>query len=62
MLFSKYILRRLSLKIALMRLSELAGCKLGVIKLKAARAAIDVDSLDDWQLAESIILQEGEAR
>ena len=61
-LFSKYILSRLSLKIALMRLSELAGCKLGVIKLKAARAAIDVDCLDEWQLAGSIILQEGEAR
>lgn len=60
--FSKYILRRLSLEVAMTRLSELAGCKLGVIKLEAARVAIDVDSIEDWRLAESIVFQEGNAK
>jgi GTP:adenosylcobinamide-phosphate guanylyltransferase len=53
-----YLLRRLSLEDALHGLSEAAGCRIGHVKVGFARAAVDVDSIEDQQLAEQILSQE----
>lgn len=50
-----YLLRRLSLEDALGGLSAAAGCRIGHVKLGYARAAVDVDSVEDQQLAEKIL-------
>ena len=54
-----YLLRRLSLKQALVGLSDAAGCRIGYVILKHARAAVDVDSIEDQKLAERILTGEG---
>lgn len=51
----RYLFRRLSLDAALQSLSGLAGCRVGFIQLDYARAAVDVDSVEDQQLAERIL-------
>ncbi len=51
----RYLLRRLSLDDALQALSKAAGCSIGYVKLDHARAAVDVDSIEDQQLAEQIL-------
>ena len=53
-----YLLRRLSLEDALRGLSEAAGCRIGHVKVGFARAAVDVDSIKDQQLAEQILSRE----
>ena len=53
-----YLLRRLSLEDALGGLSEAAGCRIGHVELGFARAAVDVDSIEDQQLAEQILSRE----
>ena len=53
-----YLLRRLSLEDALSGLSAAAGCRIGHVKLGYARAAVDVDSVEDQQLAEKILAGE----
>ena len=53
-----YLLRRLSLEDALRGLSEAAGCRIGHVKVGFARAAVDVDSIEDQQLAEQILSRE----
>ena len=50
-----YLLRRLSLEDALGGLSAAAGCRIGHVKVDFARAAVDVDSIEDQQLAERIL-------
>ncbi len=50
-----YLLRRLSLEKTLSGLSEAAGCRIGHVKVGFARAAVDVDSIEDQQLAEKIL-------
>jgi len=50
-----YLLRRLSLEDALGGLSAAAGCRIGHVKVGFARAAVDVDSIEDQQLAEKIL-------
>jgi len=53
-----YLLRRLSLEDALRGLSKAAGCRIGHVKVGFARAAVDVDSIEDQQLAEQILSRE----
>ena len=50
-----YMLRRLSMEDALGGLSKAAGCRIGYVKVGFARAAVDVDSIDDQRLAEQIL-------
>lgn len=50
-----YLLRLLSLERALAGLSEAAGCRIGHVKVGFARAAVDVDSIEDQKLAEKIL-------
>lgn len=51
----RYLFRRLSLKDALQALSEAAGCRIGYVELGYARAAVDVDSVEDQKLADKIL-------
>jgi len=54
-----YMLRRLSLEDALRGLSKAAGCRIGHVKIEFARAAVDVDSVEDQQLAERLLSSSG---
>ncbi|MGB5248143.1 MAG: NTP transferase domain-containing protein [Gammaproteobacteria bacterium] len=51
----KYLSGRCSVEQAFRILSSRAGCRVGFIRLETARAAVDVDSVDDWHLAEQIL-------
>ena len=53
-----YLFRRLSLEDALGGLSKAAGCRIGHVKVEFARAAVDVDSIEDQKLAEKILVGE----
>ena len=53
-----YLLRRLSLEQALGGLSKAADCRIGHVKVGFARAAVDVDSIEDQKLAEQILNRE----
>ncbi len=53
-----YLLRRLSLEDALQGLSKAAGCRIGHVKVEFARAAVDVDSIEDQKLAEQVLSNE----
>ena len=50
-----YVFRRLTLADALQGLSKAAACSIGHVQLKHARAAVDVDSIEDQKLAEKIL-------
>jgi len=50
-----YLLRRLSIEDALHGLSRAAGCRIGHVEVEFARAAVDVDSIEDQRLAEKIL-------
>ncbi len=51
----RYLARRLSLDEALQVLSERAGCRIGYVLLGDCTAAIDVDSVADWHLAQHLL-------
>lgn len=51
----RYLFRRLTLEDALRSLSTAAGCRIGHVELGFARAAVDVDSVEDQRLAERIL-------
>lgn len=53
-----YLFRRLSVEDTLGGLSQAAGCRIGHVKVDFARAAVDVDSIEDQKLAEKILLGE----
>jgi len=50
-----YVFRLLSVEAALGGLSRAAGCRIGHVEVGFARAAVDVDSIEDQQLAEKIL-------
>ncbi len=50
-----YLFRRLTLEDALQALSKAAGCRIGYVEVNFARAAVDVDSIEDQKLAEQIL-------
>jgi hypothetical protein len=51
----RYLFRRLTIEDALQALSQAAGCRIGFVEVNFARAAVDVDSIEDQQLAEQIL-------
>jgi GTP:adenosylcobinamide-phosphate guanylyltransferase len=51
----RYLRGRLSLNEALGRISRRLGFKAGAVVLPCPEAAVDVDSVDDWQLVENIV-------
>ncbi len=51
----RYLTRRLSLKEILGTLSVKAGCRIGHVLVEDSTAAIDVDSLADWRLAQQVL-------
>lgn len=51
----RYLFRRLTLEDALQSLSKAAACRIGHVQVDFARAAVDVDSIEDQQLAEKIM-------
>lgn len=59
-LLVKYALGRLSLDDVLAKLSGAMGCRLGYVLVDNPRAAIDVDSVADRDLAEKILLGDQE--
>jgi hypothetical protein len=50
----RYLLGRLSLKEALRRISQRMGVRVGVVLLPFPEAAVDVDSVADWQVSQRI--------
>ncbi len=54
-LLLRYLLGRLSLDRALESLSRAMGCRMGFVRIEEARAAVDVDSIADRDLAEKIL-------
>jgi len=54
----RYLLRRISLRQALQRLSVLSDCKVSCVLIESARAAVDVDSAADRDLAEKVLRAE----
>jgi hypothetical protein len=55
----RYLFRRLTLEDTLKSLSIAAGCRIGHVIVNSARAAVDVDSIADQQLAEKILSEKG---
>ena len=51
----RYLRGRLTLADAMTTLSGRAGCRVGVVRLSEPCAAVDVDSVDDWRLAQRIL-------
>lgn len=60
-LLLRYLLGRLTLENALASLSEAMGCRVGYVLIEEPRAAIDVDSLADRDLAEQILRNDRKA-
>lgn len=56
----KYLFRRLSLEGALESLSHAMGCRVGYVLIENPRAAVDVDSVADRDLAVKILLSDQE--
>lgn len=57
-LFS-YLLGLLNTRDAFSAISARAGARVGFVKISTARAAIDVDSVADWKLANQIVETDG---
>jgi len=53
-----YLLGRLTLEKALNVLSRSMGCSVGYVLIDNPRAAVDVDSVSDRDLAEKILLED----
>jgi GTP:adenosylcobinamide-phosphate guanylyltransferase len=52
-----YILKRPTLTKGLERISQRMGLRAGAVLLPFPEAAVDVDTLDDWKLVESIVAE-----
>lgn len=50
----RYMLGKLTLNMAVDRISSRLGCKAGIVVMPFPEAAIDVDSVSDWQLVRQI--------
>ena len=55
LLLLRYLLGRLRLADASERFSALSGAKVAFVTIDEARAAVDVDSLADWELADALL-------
>jgi len=58
----RYLLGRLTLKEGLDRLSALMEARAGVVWMQDAAAAVDVDKIEDWTLAERIVARSRQDR
>ena len=56
-----YVTRRVSLHQALQQFSKLCGCTANYVPIYSPRAAVDIDSVADRDLAEKILLAEQES-
>jgi GTP:adenosylcobinamide-phosphate guanylyltransferase len=56
-LLLRYLFGHLSLERGLESLTRAMGCRMGCVRIDVARAAVDVDSVADRDLAEKILLQ-----
>lgn len=56
----RYLTRTLSLADALAAISRRAGCTLGWVAISEPRAAVDIDSLADWELARELLAREAD--
>jgi len=54
-LMLRYVTGRLSLAQVFENLSRQSGCRVGYVRVNHARAAIDVDSKADWELADALL-------
>jgi CTP:molybdopterin cytidylyltransferase MocA len=54
----RYLLKRPSLEDGLERISHRIGLRAGAVLLPFPEAAVDVDTLSDWKLVESIVARE----
>ena len=52
---ARYVLGGLNIDAAFKALSKRAGCRVGFVRVAHPRAAVDVDSVADWRLAESVL-------
>ncbi len=57
----RYLAGRLTRKRALAELGARTGCVIELVELPFPRAAVDVDSLDDWRLAEAILAAQADS-
>ncbi len=57
----RYLLRRISLGEAFQQLSSISGCQVSYVMIDTPRAAVDVDSVADRDLAEEILRADREA-
>ncbi len=51
----RYLGRRLPIARTFQVLSARAGCRVAWVPVSSARAAVDVDSVEDWQLADQLL-------
>jgi len=58
----RYLLGRLTLKEGLARMSDLMHARAGVVWMSDPKAAVDVDKIADWTLAEKILMRQPEDR
>jgi hypothetical protein len=56
----RYLRGRLAIDEAFATLSSLSGCRVGWVEVPFARAAVDVDSHADWQLANRLLAEHAE--
>ncbi len=57
----RYLLRWVTLREALQKLSDVSGCRVSYVPVNTPRAAVDVDSVADRDLAEEILRAESGA-
>ena len=58
MMVLRYLLRRLALTDGLESISRRLGLKAGVVILPFPEAAVDVDTIEDWKLAQAIVAEQ----
>jgi ABC-type hemin transport system ATPase subunit len=51
----RFLLRRVTLAEALERLGRVAGAKIRPVLLDEPEAAVDVDSVEDWELVQQVL-------
>jgi CTP:molybdopterin cytidylyltransferase MocA len=56
----RYLARRLSLPEALREVSERAGCRIGHVVVNDCDAAVDIDTIADWHIAEERLKNNGD--
>lgn len=55
---ARYLTRTLSVDAAFAAVSRRAGCTIGWVTVREPRAAVDIDSVADWELARQLLARE----